>query len=402
MNSHHTLECDFLKESGIGCRLNEEIFLYETITPLRFLLLKKKNITRFKQCMKLSNNMNVRQKQPNFDIYREKARKFAEIFNNLTDENEILNILTILDTNTFQVLAAGTAENLGGLYVRASKLNHRCVPSARTVFCSDYSIKIIASISIKKSEPIFISYTPPFYTTKIRNSILEKGKQFTCKCLRCKDPTELGTMISGIICATCKSNVIRDGENETYGCHVCKDKNSFVDYDILEQKYFAIQNKLVKNSVDGLINIINDYSGLVHENHALLLEARQHLSAAIGRAPGYRYDQISEKHLQLKVTVSQKLLEIISVLEPGISKSRGITLLELTEAKSRLLLLNCKDESELFREFSKIKEMLEECCEILQFEDEKAIEGNVAKEARTQYAKIRSYLGSLQGKIVQT
>ena len=35
---------------------------------------------------------------------------------------------------------------------------------------------------------------------------------------------------------------------------------------------------------------------------------------------------------------SQKLLEIISVLEPGISKSRGITLLELTEAKSREIL----------------------------------------------------------------
>jgi len=347
--------------------------------------------------MKLSNNLEARRKQQDFHIYTEKARKFAEIFSDFTDENEMLNILTILDTNTFQVLAAGSAENLGGLYLRASKLNHRCVPSARIVFRADYSIKIIASVPIKKSEPIYISYTPPFYTTKIRNSILEKGKQFVCTCIRCKDPNELGTMVSGLICETCKSDyVIRVAEENIYKCRSCKERRNIADYDILEQKYFGIQNKLAKESVECLLNILNTYSGLVHENHAMLLEARQHLSAAIGRAPGYRYDQISAEYLELKVTASQKLLEVISVLEPGISKSKGITLLELTEAKSRLLLLNCKDESRLAKEFLKIEQMLAECCEILKYEDEEAIEGNVAKEARIQYSKIRSYMSRFQ------
>ena len=72
---------------------------------------------------------------------------FAALFPGLTKEEEVLEVLCILDTNTFQVeqqhsnrfqrrqvLAAGCAASLSGLFPRAALLNHSCSPNCRLVF----------------------------------------------------------------------------------------------------------------------------------------------------------------------------------------------------------------------------------------------------------------------------
>ena len=92
--------------------------------------------------------------------------QFASLFPGLTTEEEVLKVLCILDTNTFQVeeknilcftsplfyiyivlhllcftsscyeqvLAAGCASSLSGLFPRAALLNHSCSPNCRLVF----------------------------------------------------------------------------------------------------------------------------------------------------------------------------------------------------------------------------------------------------------------------------
>ena len=37
-----------------------------------------------------------------------------------------------------------------------------------------------------------------------RNNILQRGKQFTCSCVRCRDPTELGSLVSSLRCGKCQ------------------------------------------------------------------------------------------------------------------------------------------------------------------------------------------------------
>ena len=37
-----------------------------------------------------------------------------------------------------------------------------------------------------------------------RNNILQRGKQFTCSCVRCRDPTELGSLVSSLRCGQCQ------------------------------------------------------------------------------------------------------------------------------------------------------------------------------------------------------
>ena len=123
---------------------------------------------------------------------------------------------------------------------------------------------------------------------------------------------------------------------------------------------------------------------------------------------GYRYDQLSDEDLQLKVDISRDLLRVLGLLEPGCSKSRGITvsrnifpepiryflaqLLDLAECEARAVLRRRGGLEELAR----VETILEEAHDILQYEDESAIEGNVAKKARIDLAQLRQHIASLK------
>ena len=80
-------------------------------------------------------------------MVREKAELFCSLFPGLVSEQEITEILCILDTNTFQVLATGSARNLAGLYLRVSLLNHSCVPNCRSliILTKIFQLEIVCS-----------------------------------------------------------------------------------------------------------------------------------------------------------------------------------------------------------------------------------------------------------------
>jgi len=143
-------------------------------------------------------------------------------------------------------------------------------------------------------------------------------------------------------------------------------------------------------------DILRKHSASLSPNHALIMETKQHLAAALGRVDGYRVDQLSEQDLDLKISISYDLLRLLDVLEPGISKSRGITLLDLAEARVRKILKTESNFQLVADQLAEVELELAEADNILQYEDEKALEGNVAKKARLDLADIRKYLQSLR------
>ena len=78
----------------LGCNLNRK-----TIATL----INKTFIYRFNKCIQLSTNLEARKGQADFALLLEKAKRFCNLFPDLTTEEEIIKILCILDTNTFQV-----------------------------------------------------------------------------------------------------------------------------------------------------------------------------------------------------------------------------------------------------------------------------------------------------------
>ena len=136
-----------------------------------------------------------------------------------------------------QVLSSGSAHNLAGLYPRVALLNHSCVPNCRLIFRSDYRLQVRASVKLKKGDTLYISYTPPFYSVISRNNILSRGKQFTCTCPRCCDPTELDTCLSSLRCGvdTCSGHY-QHGHSYTsdWSCVNCGHSLSYQQYSNLD------------------------------------------------------------------------------------------------------------------------------------------------------------------------
>ena len=125
-SSPHSQECSTLATADIS-----GLDITPFVTALRFLLLARTDLKRYKKCRQLSTNLEQRKDQPDFQLVKERAATFSSLFPGLASEQEIIEILCILDTNTFQVLSAGSASNLAGLYLRVSLLNHSCVPNCR-------------------------------------------------------------------------------------------------------------------------------------------------------------------------------------------------------------------------------------------------------------------------------
>ena len=156
---------------------------------------------------------------------------------------------------------------------------------------------------------------------------------------------------------------------------------------------------LDKGDVDEMKMILSSYSPKLTENHGLILETKQHLAAALGRVDGYRYDQMTQEDMDLKIKISQDLFRVLNVLEPGLSKSRGITLLDLAECQARDIFRNETDAMTILDNLVVVEEILAESYNILKYEDEKAIEGNVAKKAKTDLHQLRQHIASLKSKL---
>ena len=168
------------------------------------------------------------------------------------------------------------------------------------------------------------------------------------------------------------------------------------NYKFIRTTISGIQTRLDKENVEEMKEVQRIYAAGLSPNHALVMEINQHLAAALGRVDGYRLDQLEEQDLDLKISISYHLLKILDVLEPGISKSRGITLLDLSEVRVRRILRSNLKHSQLVTKLTEVEKELTEANEILEYEDEKAMEGNVAKKARLELAEIRKYLLTLK------
>ena len=73
------------------------------------------------------------------------------------------------------------------------------------VYSQDLCMTILARDEIKAGEPIYHGYARSFNTTTMRRVMLFSGKHFGCECVRCTDPTEMGSYCSALICQGCKN-----------------------------------------------------------------------------------------------------------------------------------------------------------------------------------------------------
>ena len=253
----------------------------------------------------------------------------------------------IIDTNCFEIripaaiirrhtsngLPSSCNDTLKGAFYEASLMNHSCVPNAQISIGSDRVMVVKSQVAIEVGEPICISYTDPLQTTLYRHNFLHNGKYFICQCLRCRDPTELGTFLSGIRCPACPSGIVLAHSQEQRLRWICTSPacGQEMDNEQAVRMEEVVQN-IVKNIQHLPIDrhLMNRCEELfltlpkkLHYNHALLMQLRIHLMQLYGNVPGFLMPELSAVLLKRKAQLCFEVLEVLRHICPGNSRVRG-------------------------------------------------------------------------------
>ncbi|KAK5646516.1 hypothetical protein RI129_004980 [Pyrocoelia pectoralis] len=216
----HNKECQLLVGWKTECFQSEiNLSLLKCLTPIRSLLLTDNK----KTLLKLLKSHSGAQHGFEIDILKGKlGLNFKE-----EEENLMRLTCTVLDANSFEVTVGNEQGRTGlrGLYPLSSLMNHSCLPNTMHNFDKYQNMIVKAATFIEKGQELFHSYTRLVWGTPVRRTHLERTKHFFCMCLRCKDPTEFGTNLSGINCKECGDVALpfySSDDNVHWECVNCK------------------------------------------------------------------------------------------------------------------------------------------------------------------------------------
>ncbi|KAL0821965.1 hypothetical protein ABMA28_005353 [Loxostege sticticalis] len=348
----HKAECKIMTDRKYKCNIKYEHVdkaeaAYCVIAPLRVLLMRDTNPRQYENVLALESHLEDRMSTPLYIVLKANLVTFVlQVLGLPFDEETILKVASIYDTNSFEVRSPDGSRKLRAIYVTASMMNHSCTPNTRHIIVGDdYNLAFIATVPIAKGELITATYTQSLWGTLDRRKHLRTTKCFDCECERCKDPTELGTYLGSIYCSICNGPGVFGTEKPPmlvssnpldeaapWKCEKC-------DHFILSRQMFWGNNalseelkKFKKDGPNGFEDFILKYSQTLHPNNHLVVQAKLALIKIYGNYKGYMLSELSDHLLQRKIDLCHDLLELADKLEPGWTRFRGTLLLDLQAA----------------------------------------------------------------------
>ncbi|XP_013168522.1 PREDICTED: protein msta, isoform A-like isoform X1 [Papilio xuthus] len=249
-------------------------------------------------------------------------------------------VYSILKINSFRIPASDREKSipLRGLFPLAAFLNHNCVPNTRNVFKEDNSMEVYASRDIEFGEEIFTCYTNFLWCTPVRRYQLYKSKNFWCKCVRCKDPYEMGTNLSAIKCFNkqCTGSILPENPinpSSEWFCDSCTSKIPFENINSVQHIIGSLVSVL---SEDDDINP----NGIVLQRLESFLPSCSHIfvdlhlrwTLKLGYFEGMSLYELSEYRLALKEQLCRDTLRMAAALGAGDAHLRGLLLYHLHAA----------------------------------------------------------------------
>jgi len=360
---------------------------YQVLLPLRALLLKKLDIKKYKAVLALQSHRKEREEMGKTEIVKEKVLPIVQLYKiQEAHEDMVQNLCGIFDTNCFELCPSGAGDTLSGIFPSAAMMMHSCYKNTRLTFSDDHVLTIIARSNIKKGDPIYHTYARTFNTTTIRRIGLFSGKHFGCECVRCKDPTELKSYASALLCR-CGGSVIPNDpldltQDAVWKCQECPSTLPSLQVASQERDLMMELNNIQRDDIRGLEDFLSRHKKHLHPNHASLIEVKKYLSVGYGRFPGYTFDKLSLEKLKKKIGYCKEVLDCITILEPGISTQKGLTLYELWMGEVEMAERKKSEESINQEEYkvaiTEAYNYLEESARILRYEPENSIHGHLS------------------------
>ncbi|CAG9564431.1 unnamed protein product [Danaus chrysippus] len=398
---HSTYECETLKKIQPDYKNIEELKdSYHAITPLRCLLLKKSDPSKWCSLSEMESHNAIRRSRG--DIYPMNDRNVVQRLKKWGleyDDDEVHTVCGILEVNAFEVGASGA--NARALYSEAYLLAHDCTPSTSH---TDHErrpgrpLTIRAAIRHVPGDVISLCYAYTLQGTLKRREHLVLSKFFMCGCVRCADPTERGTQASSLRCPRCAASVLSTDPlrgDAAWRCSECTYEMSPAAVKLLLKRLTDEFDQIDANDVQGFENYLAKYRNVLQPNHYLNLSAKHSLSQLYGKVADYMIHEMTEELLQRKIEICRDLMKVFDVIEPGYSRLRGITLYEL-HAPLMVLTTRAFERKEITKENlrNRLKEIvryLRESSIILGFEPRSSPEGLMAGAAQHALSKIYTW-----------
>ena len=186
-----------------------------------------------------------------------------------------------------------------------------------------------AAVDISAGTMITTSYTFTLDSTQRRRQHLRDTKFFDCLCLRCLDPTELGTHLSSLTCPNCEHAwVVADDPLDTDSSWHCTGQCGFnVDANHVTDVLNYLQYRadcIGYDDLAGLEGFLSDAFRLLHHNHYILIGIKYYLCHFYGKAPGHLLEEMPNVLIERKIKLCREFLALAHILEPGPSKMQGI------------------------------------------------------------------------------
>ncbi|XP_071534111.1 uncharacterized protein [Panulirus ornatus] len=331
----------------------------------------------------------------------------------LAAEEEMLHTITgILDVNCHEVRSniPGTRDQylVRGIYPLCAMMSHFCVNNTHHTLMDDMTMVVIASRPIKKGEQVTATYTHILSATTERRKHLRYGKFFDCMCARCSDPTELNTYFGALRCSQpgCGGSILstdplRPANDAPWACDKCRYQVGADTVERLNKMVYWELKQVGEEDPLKLEAIIKKYQYVLHPQHFHMVGIKHSLSQMYGRVAGYILPELSEAHMVRKVACCQDLLQVLDILDPGVSRLRGLTLYEL---HAPLLLQANKafqntsiTRREFLQQLREVESHLDRTIYCLKHEPVSSFEGEICKIARNSVQELRKWIQTVEG-----
>lgn len=233
----------------------------------------------------------------------------------------------IIDVNSLEI---NQDCEISALYPTAYLMEHNCVSNTYHTFDGEadhFKITIRASVPVEKGDHITTMYTHALWGTQARREHLKETKYFSCCCERCRDPSELGTYLSGLRCLGTESapcggvqlpvNPLED--NTEWACDKCDVKvdNNEVNFLINQIGEEVDYVQLGNPTIGELDKLLTKLLTFLHPNHYHCYAIKHSLVQLYGYQQGYMPNQISDELLKKKSNMCREMLEITKKIDPG-------------------------------------------------------------------------------------
>ena len=314
---------------------------YHVILPLRLLITERQDPAKSRLAQLFMDHREDRLKSQYWPYCQEVIVPFIKNILPDTSEDDINRAIGILEVNCYEV-KNWISFGVRGFYPLASLLSHSCVANCKTVWQSEapFGHRTIAVRDIKQGEEILTSYLRSSMCSLTRRRAIREGWYFDCKCRRCCDRTELGTHCNTLLCGDCGSGHVMPRDpldyDTVWDCDKCEAQMRTEDALEMVEKFNEDIKQLYENdryNTESWLKLLSQAKPRFHPQHMIMTEISKWLVPILCRGPSLGFSDFPPDLVETKLLLASHYVQVMDVLEPGLSKFRAKFTFELIDTK---------------------------------------------------------------------